>query len=126
MTDITPLLRSDQKIIQAYASGRFKISGVSYDHAVIVTSFTVDEWKSPDIDNLNAHDFAALKNDTDVLLIGSGKTGKLLMPKKRAEFKQAGLSLEIMDTGAACRTFNVLTAEGRRVAAALLPVNKKT
>lgn len=120
MTDITPLLRSDQKIIQAYSAGRFKVSGVVYDHAVIVTPFTITEWAGANIDNLNPDDFASYRDEIDVLIIGSGKMGKLLMPQKREAFKAAGLSVEIMDTGAACRTFNVLTAEGRRVAAALL------
>ncbi len=120
--DVTPLLRADQKIIQSYASGKFKISGEYYDGAVILTSFTVAPWAGADINNLNPADFAHLRDECDVLLIGTGKTGALLMPQKRIEFKEAGFSIDMMDTGAACRTFNVLTAEGRRVAAALVPV----
>ncbi len=120
--DVTPLIRPDQKIIQSYAAGRFKISGLYHDGPVIVTPFTVREWTGADIGNLDPGVFTAFRNETDVLLIGSGKTGALLLPQKRADFKAAGFSVEIMDTGAACRTFNVLTAEGRRVAAALMPV----
>lgn len=122
MTDVTPLLRSDQKIIQSYASGKFKISGEYYEGPIILTPFAVEGWPEADIENLSLEHFAKFKNEIDVLIIGSGKRGALLLPQKRAEFKQAGFSLEIMDTGAACRTFNVLTAEGRRLAAALIPV----
>jgi uncharacterized protein len=122
MTDITPLLRADQKIIQAYSAGRFKISGQYYESAIIVTPFAVDLWADAALDRLSPEDFKYLSGEIDVLLIGSGKTGILMSPQKRAEFKQAGFSIDVMDTGAACRTFNVLTAEGRRVAAALLQV----
>lgn len=58
----------------------------------------------------------------DILLIGCGP--KFLMPPKvlREELRAAGISMEWMDTGAACRTFNVLLSEERRVAAALIAV----
>lgn len=120
--DVTPLLNAKQKIIQAYSGGRFKISGEYFDGAVIVTPFAVAPWTDADISKLSPDAFAHLGGEVDVLLVGTGKTGALLMPQTRVAFKQAGLSIDMMDTGAACRTFNVLTAEGRRVAAALIPV----
>ena len=118
MTDVTPLLRADQKIIQSYASGKFKISGEYFEGPIILTPFAVEAWSG----EITPETFAKFKDEVDVLIIGTGKRGELLLPQKRAEFKQAGFSLELMDTGAACRTFNVLTAEGRRLAAALMPV----
>ncbi len=124
MTDVTPLLKAGQKIIQSYAAGKFKISGVYYEHPVIITPMAVDAWEVSSLENLSPQPFLHLKDEIDVLIIGSGRTGALLMPQKRIEFKEAGFSLEIMDTGAACRTFNVLTAEGRRVAAALIPMDR--
>ena len=121
--DVTPLLRSDQKIIQAYAQGRFKISGSYHEGPIIVTTLSVTSWANADIKNLTPETFDHLKGEVDVLLIGAGSRSVLLMPDKRAAFRDAGFtSVEVMDTGAACRTFNVLTAEGRRVAAALFPV----
>ena len=121
--DVTPLLRSDQKIIQAYAQGRFKISGTHYEGPIMVTTLSVTPWANADINNLTPAAFDHLKGEVDVLLIGAGSRSVLLMPDKRAAFRDAGFtSVEVMDTGAACRTFNVLTAEGRRVAAALFPV----
>ena len=59
--------------------------------------------------------------EIDVVLLGTGKIMQILNPALRRELKAVGLSVEAMDTGAACRTYNVLMAEGRRVAAALFP-----
>ena len=54
--------------------------------------------------------------------MGCGPRAILIPPDKRAELKRAGLALEVVDTGSACRIYNVLLAEGRRVAAALVPL----
>jgi uncharacterized protein len=54
--------------------------------------------------------------------VGCGPRAVFLPPALRASLKSAGLSLEVVDTGSACRIYNVLLAEGRRVAAALIPV----
>ena len=56
-----------------------------------------------------------------ILLLGLGRTMGAIPRDLRTPFRAAGIVLEAMDTGAACRTFNVLLAEDRRVAAALLP-----
>lgn len=58
----------------------------------------------------------------EFLLLGSGARMQLLPKALRQGLRDAGLVVEVMDTGAACRTYNVLLAEGRRVGAALLPV----
>jgi uncharacterized protein len=58
----------------------------------------------------------------EILLIGCGARAKLIEPNLLVDLKNAGIAVEPMDTGAACRTFNVLIAEDRRVAAALIPV----
>ena len=58
----------------------------------------------------------------EILLIGCGKNAELIEPNLLVDVKNAGIAVESMDTGAACRTFNVLTAEDRQVAAALIPV----
>ena len=58
----------------------------------------------------------------DLLLIGCGTLGKYIEPNIFVQLREALITAEAMDTGAACRTFNVLIAEDRRVAAALIPV----
>lgn len=121
MVDVTPLLRSTQKIIQSYNQGRFKISGEVFEGGVIVGADFVKPWAVPE-DFTDVSQFTFLQGSCDVLLIGAGAKATLLTPAIRQAFRAEGLNVEIMDTGAACRTFNVLTAEGRQVVAALIPV----
>jgi uncharacterized protein len=121
MADVTPLLRPTQKIIQSYTQGRFKISGDVFEGGVIVGADFVQSWDAS-ADLADVSQFKFLKGSCDVLLIGTGKSASPLTPAMRQIFRAEGLNAELMDTGAACRTFNVLTAEGRQVVAALIPV----
>ena len=59
---------------------------------------------------------------TELLVLGCGPRSVFIAPDKRAALKGAGMALEVVDTGSACRIYNVLLAEGRRVAAALVPL----
>lgn len=124
--DITPLIDSDSMIIQGYGPERFRVSGTVYESAVMVFPDRVAVWEftgSPD--KLTAEDFTALfetAGDVEVVLLGCGETGMFVPPALRQAFKDKGMTLEAMDTGAACRTYNVLLSEGRRVAALLLPL----
>lgn len=123
MVDITPLITPEQKLIQSYAAGAFRVNGQVFSHPILVMGETVSEWKCGDNPLLLSDDVRALKGRVDVLLIGMGNAGAPpLPPSKRAAFTELGMSVEIMDTPSACRTYNVLTAEGRRVAAAIMPV----
>jgi len=68
---------------------------------------------------------ATLKKATapiEFLVLGCGPRSLFIAPDIRAALKSIGLALEVLDTGSACRTYNVLLAEGRRVAAALIPL----
>ena len=74
-------------------------------------------------DNLVADDFQQLieaKAACDILLLGCGQRMQLPTERVRAKLRGHGIVIDPMDTGAACRTFNVLLTEGRRVAAALI------
>lgn len=117
--DITPLVGSGQQIIQSYSGGRFKISGRAFDSAVIVFTDRTVIWDEAGSDVAAFAPFIGA--DVDVVLFGCGAVFAPLSPDMRRALKAAGLNVEVMDTGAACRTYNVLMAEGRRVAAALLP-----
>jgi uncharacterized protein len=64
----------------------------------------------------------AASRQIEILLVGSGARFALLAPDVRRSLQERGLSVDAMDTGAACRTYNILRAEGRRVAAALIAV----
>ena len=65
----------------------------------------------------------ALAGRVDVLFVGTGSQIAHLPPALRTPLEAAGIGVEMMDSPAACRTYNVLLSEGRRIAAALLPVD---
>ena len=111
MTDVTPLIKSNNMVVQSYGASGFKISGVVYDTHVIVMPDKVIAWDGESFEPL-----LAMKDEIDVVLLGTGKTVKILPKDKRP----AGLRIDMMDTGAAARAYNTLLADGRRVAAALV------
>lgn len=124
--DVTPLVREGQQIIQSYTGGGFQVSGVRYEGAIFVSPDQTREWRNAGtVEGLCVEDFetlAAQAADIDVVLLGCGGQIKFLPRDLKNALKASGLSVEVMDSGAACRTYNVLLAEGRRVVAALLPV----
>jgi uncharacterized protein len=123
--DVTPLIRADRQVIQSYAGGRFKVSGQVFEGAILVFPEETLLWaNSVPAENLNIENFQSLiekADEIDVVLLGSGKDMSFLSASLRNALKTKGLAVEIMPTDAACRTYNVLMAEGRRVVAALLP-----
>lgn len=124
--DVTPLISSDRQVIQKYSADGFKISGVTRAGPVLVMPDWQKDWPvANDFTTLNIDSFTALTDradDIDVVLLGTGASQKFFSPALKQSLKEKGLIVEAMDTGAACRTYNVLMAEGRRVAAALLPL----
>ncbi len=121
--DVTPLLKPGQQIIQSYAGGGFRVSGQAYQGAVLIWPERTMPWALKSFADLQVADFSPVyEHDPlpDVVLFGTGGTQQFLLPALRQELRAKGLVIEVMDTGAACRTYNVLLAEGRRVVAALL------
>lgn len=123
--DVTPLIKEGQQIIQSYADGQFRVSSVAYDTAIVVYPHGTAEWQNvKNFDDLNEESFAPLieqAEDIDVVLLGTGAPMKFFDPKLKSALRKKGLVIDAMDTGAACRTYNVLMAEGRRVVAVMLP-----
>lgn len=124
--DVTPLIPQGNKIIQAYANGHIRVSGETYHGPVAIFSDRVVLWdiKNP-ADALTAEDFSVVieeRENLDVILCGVGGRMSTMPLALRETLKNAGISVDFMDTGAACRTYNVLMAEGRRVAAVIFPV----
>jgi len=124
--DITPLVEANSKIIQGYGPGSFRISGEVFNTAILIFPDRVEPWNyAGDPASFKEEDFQSLfahAGDTEVVLLGCGSTMQFVSPALRKVFSGKGLALEAMDTGAACRTYNVLMAEGRLVAAALIPL----
>lgn len=115
----------DRQLIQTYGPGHFRISDVDHQGAVLVLPQRTIAWTVGAAIDIAPGNLAAIIEATppvEVLVVGCGAKAAFIPPSKRNELKAHGLVLEVMDTGAACRTYNVLLAEGRRVAAALIPV----
>ena len=115
----------DRQLIQTYGPGRFRISDVDHQGAVLVLPQRTLAWTvaaAADIAPDNLAPIIEASPAVEVLVVGCGARASFIPPSKRGALKAHGIVLEVMDTGAACRTYNVLLAEGRRVAAALVPV----
>ncbi len=129
--DVTPLIRANQNVIQSYTKGVFKISSVIYNSPVIVAPDMVNVWKIPNVRGVSDlklehfYDLIKTSDNIDVMLLGSGAKMNFLPRELKVLLKENGLKIDVMDTGAACRTYNVLMADGRRVVCALLPFKKE-
>ena len=126
--EIEPLQPSqDRQILQAYGKGGFRVSETQWAGAVIVFPTRTMRWTVSSLSDLTLDAFAPVGEASDppieLLLIGTGQRMALLPSKLQAGLRAMGFGIDIMDTGAACRTYNVLIGEERRVAAALLPVD---
>ena len=125
MADITPIIPSDRQVIDGYGDGQFCVSGQWRTGAVIVLPDRTQPWEATDFANLTVEHFAPVieaEPRVELLLLGSGAKMQLMPRALRQGLRDAGVVVEVMDTGAACRTYNVLLAEARRGAAALLPI----
>jgi uncharacterized protein len=109
-------------LVRAYARGEICINDGVYRCAVIVSASSVQPAADiRDVDDLPRIDSSRiLALDPELILLGTGARQVFPAAAFRAQFLNAGIGLEVMDTGAACRTFNVLVAEQRRVVALLM------
>jgi uncharacterized protein len=125
--DVTPLIPQGKQIIEAYGDGGFRVSGKRLEGSVIVFPDNTLAWPVSDPAQLTAASLAGVgeagrSGGVELLLIGTGARMTLIDRTLRQALRADGVVVETMDTGAACRTYNVLMAEGRRVAAALIAV----
>lgn len=108
----------DSRPVDGYGPGFFRVGGEVLQGGVLLLPSGVGTWTGYD-------DIAALVRavpEIDVLLLGTGATITHAPAELRRAVEAAGAGVEAMDSAAACRTYNVLLAEGRRVGAAMLPV----
>jgi len=109
---------SDAQPIEGYGSGFFRIGGEVIQGAVITGPTGTQPWGGLD----DADPLLALAEDIDVLFVGTGADVAHLPDTLLDVLQDAGLGVEAMASPAACRTYNVLLSEGRRIALALIPV----
>ena len=124
--DVTPLVSKGRQLIESYGDGAFKISGVVYTAPVIVfpeSCFSPENFEADESSFRLLREVFQTGYSPLVLLYGTGKNISLIPEIEKEFVRQQNCVLDIMNTGAACRTFNVLCAEDRRVAAVLFPVD---
>ena len=111
--------------IDAYGNGGFRFAEMSHRGSILVLPSAIEAWA------VNAPDAATVASigrvldeaaSIEILLVGTGPSLALLPADTMAALRAAGLEPDLMATGAAVRTFNVLLSEGRQVAAALIAV----
>ena len=109
--------------VTAYGSGWFEINRLRHEGALLLMpEGEVRQWAVASFDALTAKDFEALAAlGAEIVLFGTGAQHRLPHPRLTAALARAGIGVEAMDSYAACRTYNILMGEGRRVLAALLP-----
>ncbi len=123
--DVTPLIPQGRQIIESYGDGGFKVSGEAFSGSILILPDWTSAWPLASISELDPASLEpvlAAEPPVEVLLIGCGTAMAFIEPELREAARARGVALEPMDTGAACRTYNVLMAEDRRVGAALIAV----
>ena len=112
--------------IDAYGNGGFRFAGMSHKGSLLCLPSAIVAWDETDVATLTPENFRMLFAEPagiGFVLLGTGRTHLFPSPEVRSAFAEAKIGLDIMNTGAACRTYNVLLAEGRPVAAALIAVD---
>ncbi|HEX5739471.1 MAG TPA: Mth938-like domain-containing protein [Hydrogenophaga sp.] len=120
--------KPDANTITAYGDGWIAVNGERLDQSVVLASSGERiDWGCKAHHELNAGHFTSLLELTgtspELVIFGSGKRLRFVRPALLESLINRGVGVETMDTQAACRTFNILAGEGRRVVAALLIEN---
>jgi uncharacterized protein len=115
------LSRAEGNVFTGYGPDYVRLGVVEYRSNLLVTpERVVSGWAAAGFDALSEADFAALGElKPEVVLLGTGASLRFPHPRLTRALSDAGIGVEVMDTAAACRTFNILAAEGRKVAAAV-------
>jgi uncharacterized protein len=124
-TEIPPKSPAGRQLIESYGGGGFRVAGVRHSGSVLIFPDQTLEWPvgdAADISMASLSEVLRRAESVRILVVGCGRALAPKPPKLDADLRAAGISVEWMDTGAACRTFNVLLLEDREVAAALIAV----
>ncbi|MEP0961886.1 MAG: Mth938-like domain-containing protein [Roseobacter sp.] len=109
---------TDAKPVDGYGSGFFRVGGEIFTGSILLGPTGTQSWAGYD----DAETLLSLAGEIDVLFVGTGADIAHLPVSLRETLEAAGLGVEVMASPAACRTYNVLLSEGRRIALALIPL----
>lgn len=115
---LNEIVYTDAKPIDGYGEGFFRIGGEVYEGALVVMPDGIAPWGGYD----DPSPLLKAAGAVDVIFVGTGAEIAFLPADLRTQLEDAGLGVEVMASPNACRTYNVLLSEGRRVGLALLPV----
>lgn len=119
----TPRVPADRQLVQGYGADGFTVSGASHQGSILVFPDRVQGWPVRAMADLTLETLEPIRAGgaaPDILVVGTGAAFSLFPPELRQALRAWGTVVEVMATPAACRTYNVLLAEERRVAAALM------
>ncbi len=119
---ISEVVYTDAEPVDGYGAGFFRIGGKLHRGAVLTGPLGTGGWAGPEQGGPGGEALLALAGHVDVLFVGTGAEMVPFPPDLRAALEQVGIGVEVTSSPAACRSYNVLLAEGRRVALAALPV----
>ncbi len=120
--DVTPIIPAGRQVIESYGPSGFRVTGVAYGGSILVFPDRTIEWNVATLADVTVEALRPVieRGGIEILLLGCGARMVPVAPPLRQALRSAGIVVDAMDTGAACRTYNVLMAEERRVAAALI------
>ncbi len=113
---------SGANTITGYGDGYVEINRTPYSHAVLLSSDgEIQDWAVQSFDELRTADFSQMVTlKPELILIGTGKRQHFPKPELLKTLIEAKIGFEVMDSQAACRTYNILVGEGRQVLLALI------
>jgi uncharacterized protein len=119
-----PELNPSLNTVTAYGEGFIEVNRRRFEGALILQpEGEVISWQATSFELLETEHFTSLAaHAPDLVVLGTGARQRFPHPRITAALIDAGVGVEVMDTRAACRTYNILMGEGRRVLAALLPL----
>ena len=125
--EVTPIAAEGRQIIERYGGGGFRVSGEVFEGSVLVHPERTLSWPVAALAELTLESLEPLLAEggrsVDVLLLGCGTSMALVPEALRQGARERGVVIEAMDSGAACRTYNVLLSEDRPVAAAIIAID---
>ncbi|HUF82364.1 MAG TPA: Mth938-like domain-containing protein [Burkholderiales bacterium] len=109
------------QLFSGYGADYVSVNNVRHETSVVVTPEAVTEWNAVRVDTLTAANFGFIADlNPEIVLLGTGATQRFPPPELARALAVSGVGLEVMDSRAACRTYNILATEGRKVVAAIL------
>jgi len=109
------------QLFSGYGAGYVAINNVRYEKCVVVSPQAIMEWGVSGFEALTAADFGFIESlKPEIMILGTGSAQRFPRPELTRALAATGVGVEVMDSRAACRTYNILATEGRKVVAAIL------